>query len=231
MADRLTAAYRSETAALRAGTIRDLLRLWPALDWKRLDSTYPAWALATGQLVATNRQTSANLAAAYLQATRQAAGVAGSAPLTFRGDLDPTQFVTALRVTSVVAAKRAAVAGMPEVKAMRAAFVQSSGAMSRLVLDGGRDTIVDTVRNDPTAAGWQRVTAGSACGFCRMLAGRGAVYKEDTADFASHDHCHCSALPIYGELRTVRDYVPTTRSVSDVDRARVRKWLADNPQS
>jgi hypothetical protein len=31
-----------------------------------------------------------------------------------------------------------------------------------------------------------------------MLAGRGSVYSADTAEFEAHDHCGCSAEPVYG---------------------------------
>ena len=49
---------------------------------------------------------------------------------------------------------------------------------------------------DPKARGWQRVGVGE-CDFCSMLIGRGAVYSEATADFLSHDHCHCYAEPAF----------------------------------
>jgi hypothetical protein len=106
------------------------------------------------------------------------------------------QVATALRVTTLVAIKKSTMAGKTAELAMRDAFVQSSGAATRLVLDAGRDTIRQTTVADPRTAGWQRVTSGG-CDFCAMLAGRGAVYSEATADFASHDHCACSAEPVY----------------------------------
>lgn len=193
-AEQLTTAYRRQNLSLQAATVRDLLRLWPALDWKRLDSTYPAWALAVGQLVATNRRTSAQLAAAYLQAFRAAKGVDGPNPVLV-ADLDAAQMATALRVTSVVAVKKASVAGAAPTAAMQSAFVQSSGAMSRLVLDAGRDTVLTNLKAD--GARWRRVTSGRACSFCQMLAGRGDVYSRDTVDFHSHDHCGCTAEPVY----------------------------------
>lgn len=80
---------------------------------------------------------------------------------------------------------------------------QSSGraieaASSRLALKGGRQTIVDAVHNDPMAIGWERLISPGACGFCAMLAGRGAVYRSHgSADFPAHDHCHCTAQPMF----------------------------------
>ncbi len=63
-----------------------------------------------------------------------------------------------------------------------------------------RDTIITNRKRDPAAAGWKRITSpGSKCGFCRMLAARGAVYKETTAYFASHDWCKCTVAPVFSE--------------------------------
>jgi hypothetical protein len=62
-------------------------------------------------------------------------------------------------------------------------------------LAAGRETIQDNTARDPEASGWKRVTRGGACGFCRMLAGRGAVYKEGSVHFAAHPDCNCAAVP------------------------------------
>lgn len=70
------------------------------------------------------------------------------------------------------------------------------GTTSKYVLQPGRDSVAESTRLDPDAAGWHRETRHNACKFCRMLAGRGGVYhKESTAKFAAHHHCHCVALP------------------------------------
>lgn len=66
-----------------------------------------------------------------------------------------------------------------------------------------RDTITANTRRDPRAVGWRRISSGSGCQFCQMLSGRGAVYTEDSAHFASHPHCHCSAEPVFDGERYV----------------------------
>lgn len=71
------------------------------------------------------------------------------------------------------------------------------GASTRMVMMGGRDTVTSAARMDPMAKGWERVINPGACGFCAMLAGRGAVYKESTVDFRAHDHCHCVARAVF----------------------------------
>jgi hypothetical protein len=94
--------------------------------------------------------------------------------------------------------KDAAKRGATAETAMRNAFVLSSGAAARLVLNGGRQTIYDTGRDDPATTGWYRETSGDPCAFCALLASRGGVYySEDTAGFEAHDHCSCIPVPMY----------------------------------
>ena len=95
-----------------------------------------------------------------------------------------------------------------------------------------RDTITTNRHRDPESVGWRRVAAGG-CSFCRMLADRGAVYRSDSARFASHTHCHCTAEPVFrsndtGESVSVVQYVASKRRPSAKDRARVRAYLAEN---
>lgn len=53
---------------------------------------------------------------------------------------------------------------------------------------------------------YRRITSGTACAFCRMLAGRGAVYSENTGRFQAHDHCACTAEPDFTTKRARRNY-------------------------
>lgn len=99
------------------------------------------------------------------------------------------------------------------------------GGMQRRVANFSRLTVAESSIADPRATGWQRVGSGE-CAFCAMLIGRGSVYTEAGADFASHDHCNCSAVPAFdGQPRPVRAYTPSTRTSTDADRARVREYL------
>jgi hypothetical protein len=193
----LTERHRVAQLALRAQVLRDLSRLWPAMDWQQIDRTFPLWAEAVGALILRHRATSAGLASAYLQAFRFSEGVAGTAPVVLAPRLPDEQIRTALRVTAAVSLKAAATQGVAREQAMANAFVRSSGAVTRLVLDAGRETVRASTLADPKARGWQRVTSARACEFCQMLAGRGAVYSDRTVDFTAHDHCGCSAEPVY----------------------------------
>lgn len=68
------------------------------------------------------------------------------------------------------------------------------GGVQRIVANAYRDTITAASVQDKAARGWARQGVGE-CEFCQMLIGRGAVYTEATADFESHDRCHCIAVP------------------------------------
>lgn len=102
------------------------------------------------------------------------------------------------------------------------------GGLQRRIADIARETIQQSAVDDPAAEGWQRDSSGG-CAFCEMLAGRGSVYSEATADFASHDHCRCVAVPAFdGKPRLVQPFTPSERVASGADRARVRDWIAAN---
>lgn len=113
------------------------------------------------------------------------------------------------------------------------AATKLAGGMQRRIVDVARATVSGSAVADPDTDGWQRTTTrGGSCGFCRMLEARGAVYTDTSARFASHDHCRCQAVPAFsGRPRPVDPYKPTARTVTDQDRARVRRWLADNPDA
>jgi hypothetical protein len=75
------------------------------------------------------------------------------------------------------------------------ALLTLTSSTGKYALAAGRQTVVTATDRDPQASGWQRVTRSGSCRFCRMLAQRGAVYKESSAFFASHGDCNCAAVP------------------------------------
>lgn len=108
------------------------------------------------------------------------------------------------------------------------ALSQTEGGLQRRVANMSRATITGSSVADPSAAGWQRVGSGE-CAFCSMLIGRGIVYSEASADFSSHDGCSCVAASVWeGQERPVKPYTPSSKNISDKDRARVREYLRTN---
>jgi hypothetical protein len=64
-----------------------------------------------------------------------------------------------------------------------------------------------------------------------MLADRGAVYRDTSAHFSSHPHCHCTAAPEFkggqiGPEADVVQYSASKRRATAKDRQRVREYLA-----
>lgn len=194
----LTRLHRRQQLALRKITIAEMAKLWPALDWNALDSTYPALMAQAGALVARNRRNSAGLAARYLRAHRVASGLNGDVRIVIPEVLNVDQLRASLHSTSVAPIKSAAAKGIAPEVAMRNGFILASGAMSRLVLDAGRDTVMQTLRNDGAARGYHRIVGSGACDFCREVGGSGTrVYNVD-ASFDVHDKCGCTSEPVYG---------------------------------
>lgn len=76
------------------------------------------------------------------------------------------------------------------------ALTLAQGGFQRIIANAGRDTVIGSSLRDPQARGWQREGNGE-CDFCSMLIDRGAVSSEATADFQSHDHCQCAAVPAF----------------------------------
>lgn len=76
---------------------------------------------------------------------------------------------------------------------------QTLAVVEKDILDSGRQTVLNAVKSDRKATGWERDTDGDPCSFCAMLATRGAVYRsEASADFQAHSNCKCWAEPVFG---------------------------------
>ncbi len=156
------------------------------------------------------------LSADYYDAAREQAGASGA----FAAEPAPAPSVD--RVSSVTGW------GLREGSDVAGQLALIRGGLVRSVLGTGRDTVRAAAAADHAAYGWSRVARASGCRFCRMLAGRGTVYRKDTARFGSHDHCHCFAAPAFapGLAVSVEQHVATQRHVTAVDRARLRAYLA-----
>jgi len=197
---RLTEAHRLAQLGISRAALRDILAVWRLLDPSNVDSTFPGYARAAEIILAEYKRRSANAAAAYIRAFREAEGVSGQVDVALLERLSRQQAMTSLLVTGPVTIKTATREGHPEERASNLALTATLGAVTRLVLQGARDTIVETVKRDREALGFARVTDGNPCYFCAMLASRGAVYKSrSTADFQPHDRCGCQPEPVYSD--------------------------------
>lgn len=191
--------HRRLQSQIAAGTWIDLRRIWGSLDPGNLDATFPRFATYASATVQARRTVSSALGASFYRTLRDAEGVAGAFSPVTAGRVAPEALETSLRVTGPVAWKAALARGADPAQAQATAFGSVQRAMTRHVLDGGRQTILQSSILDDNANGYQRVSDGKPCAFCAMLIGRGAVYlSEGTASFDAHDGCGCQPVPFWG---------------------------------
>lgn len=194
----LTQAHRAVQARILADVVRRLAPFWEGVDPDDLRGTLDAWALGAGTQTLMGWRASTEAARAYYAALRRAEGVPGwfvvpwpDAPVAT--DLSGATVGSAIR--GMWDAERRG-ATLAEVKAR--GLVRATGSIIKTVADGGRATILGASARDPYAIGYQRVTDGDPCAFCRMIASRGIVrYDPDKAGFKAHGHCGCTAEPAF----------------------------------
>lgn len=193
----LTEAHRLAQARLGGQVASQSLAAWNLVDIENLTATTETWLQVSVPLIKAQHRQSAVIAADYLRAYRAVQLGTLDGPAASLAAFDPIRVATSLTVTGPVALKSAMARGLSLAEANDIARARMSAASQRQALTGGRDTITETVKTDPRAEGWRRVTSGKSCEFCSMLAGRGAVYGDDTVHFEAHDGCSCTAEPVY----------------------------------
>lgn len=178
-------ALRQAQAGVRVLVERDLAKFWSYLDMSNPARVSSAVEAYVPLLVRRFGQDAGAFAAEWYDDARSTAGIGGS----FRSEALASPYEDA--VDGMV--RRA----VGDVYAGNPAGTLSTltSNVGKYVLAASRTTIARATDRDPQASGWQRVTRGGACEFCRMLAGRGAVYKRATVHFASHGSCNCAAIP------------------------------------
>lgn len=192
----LSEQHRQAQLRIRSSALRDFLLLWPL--WTGDSDSFGRLVQATLPLISVYRRASASVAGSYYATLRTAEDIKGSATIRLASAIAPEKVTASMHVTGQALTHDALSAGRSATEARRVALTRVSGAVTRHVLDGGRETVLDSVAADHEALGWARLTDGKPCAFCAMLAARGAVYKtETTADFQAHDHCACQAIPLY----------------------------------
>lgn len=211
---RLTAAQRAGQLRLRQSLVRDLLRVWPMFDPADITGSWSKLEPVLVALVQSRFPLSARIAATYLPEFRAAEGVIGSVTAVVPDTPLADVIVPNLRFVGPSNAGRMWATGQQPSQIARTTLVNIEGELTRQILAGGRQTIVDTVRDDRRARGYSRVTDGAPCAFCAMLAGRGAVYtSEGSGSFEAHRKCGCTAEPTYW---TDAPLSPSARQFADL---------------
>jgi len=233
VASELISAYQLDQRRVARGLLAELLRLWRAVV--RLDdmASFVRFAELAAVLVGHRREESAQLAARFYELFRQAqvaAAVPASVPV---GPFVPAP-VAPVSESAMAGALRGAVlagfvrgrrAGQSPRRAADNALVKAAGAATRLVLGGGRETLLQAVRDDAQALGWLRLTDGDPCHFCLTLASRGPEYKtRQSAGFQAHDHCSCVPMPVFEGTP-----MPASTQRAEEIYVAAQRWARENP--
>lgn len=194
----LTERHRVAQLQLDSITQADLRRIWPAFDPNAIDRSWDTLSPALEALVQSRRDMSSSLSAAYFEEIRAAETATSSHPTIRLADPVPAADLTGtLRFTGPITAKQLASAGATDIAA--ATFDMTAGNVTRLVLNGGRETLTSSIQSDRRTLGYARVSDQNPCAFCAMLIARGAVYGAASADFPAHRSCGCTAEPVFSE--------------------------------
>lgn len=184
--------------------VQDMRSLRRLIRPQNLQATMPDWIEEVRGLVAQYGSASAAAAAEYYEAERVAAAVTGRFTVPLLGPPPDEQVNNSLRWATKDLWPRdpddpkttEAQKQSMDVR-LDAAEKKAEAVTQKLVIDQGRGTVQNAVRQDRMAVGYARAAALGACAFCRLLASRGMVYKQDTADFRAHDGCNCAAIPVW----------------------------------
>ncbi|GAA2192723.1 hypothetical protein [Streptomyces bangladeshensis] len=196
------ARYRAAQIGLTRLLVRDVRGLRRLILPSRLRESIPDWLTAMTAVIEQYARTSSHLAAEFYDAQREAAGVPGVFTVPVAEPPPQEQTEASLRwATKDLWPREPEEATPAQLQPLSvrldAAEVKAEQVAQKLVADTGRGTVQEAVRQDRQATAWARSAALGACAFCKLLAARGAVYKEDTADFRAHDGCHCGVVPVF----------------------------------
>lgn len=192
---RVAQAYRVLQARLGAQTAARIATLWPLLDIEDLDATFDRWLASVTLVIEAQHVISTDLARNFLEVFKGVALGANAipaAPAVVVFDRDA--LTTSMLVTGPLSVKRAMARGVLPDRASGIARASSAAAGMRHALNGGRDTIAATLRNDDQAVGYRRATSAKACDYCSGLSG---IFLDTEVAFHAHDGCHCVNVPVY----------------------------------
>lgn len=194
--------YRAARISLTRLLVRDVRSLRRLILPSRLRESVPDWLAAMNTVIDQYSRTSAALAAEFYDAQREAAGAPGPFTVPVVEPPPEEQTQASLRwATKDLWPREPEEATPAQLQPMDVrldqAEVKTEQVAQKLVADTGRGTVREAVRRDRQATAWARSAALGACAFCKMLASRGAVFKQDTADFRAHDGCHCGVIPVF----------------------------------
>ncbi len=199
-AERLAQAHQRDVALIAGGVSSEVFNVALGADPAAVSTWFFA---AVDGIMARITVGHAQTRLAGMDYLRRDAALHGVNLSPVPASLNSMQARTALRVTGPVAFKTAISAGAYQHEALQSMATQMSGSAQRLVMAGDRDTFERTFTSGRGIVGYRRVLVGKSCGFCAMLASRGAVYVSESSALVAkdglkfHDHCNCGVTALY----------------------------------
>jgi hypothetical protein len=199
-ANRLSRSHRRQLSALSTAVASGVTSVALGADPTDIDTWYLGALDGLITRVVSGHAQARRMSTDYL---RRHSAIEGHPVTPVPASLNLDQVRTSLRVTGPVAFKQAVTAGQDPAQAVRTMATRLSGSASRLTLAGDRDTLHATAFAREGIVGYRRVLGGPGCGFCAMLASRGAVYLTEASAARAkdgtryHDHCRCTPVPLY----------------------------------
>lgn len=195
----LAVAARQAQVQARNQMVRDVLRLWPLLDFRNQGGTWPGWLAAMSTLLNRYHSRLATDAGLFYRGMRQLElGEPGTAVLA---DLPSPEWQSAaLGFAGPGTYNNNVSKGVPEQEARKTALSVVVGTSARIAMDGARTTVVESAKFDDRPVRFYRITDDDPCAFCALMASRGAVYHSAQAAGemnSYHNDCACTVAPAF----------------------------------
>lgn len=213
------ATYQSSIRDLATLTIADLVAFWRTLDTEDAARSAEAIREFLPELLDSYVPLAAEAGAAFYDTERASAGAGGSfiASPVVAVDGDRVQETIGWGIAPLFRRSQGTNLRTGDLVTMDIpapdpdlALSRLSGATQREVAGGARVTVEDNVEKDPAKPRFARHASSNACAFCALLASRGPVYRSAQAagdGHKYHDHCHCVAVPVWGDKYEAAPYV------------------------
>ena len=198
--------HHEEQKHIARSVVIELHPAWEILDFHDLKRTTAPWLKIVRPIVERAFQKSQSVAAEFVKNYRNVRlgdpqDMGFAAPRLDRQT--SLKIMASMTVTGPVWMAKRSFPGMdlntiPQIK--RDGFSKSTGAVTRIVLNGGRKVVLDLVLADPLARGVAGIADPDACNGCQFLTA--PIMKSDgekrmAAVSVGHDFCNCSVKPIY----------------------------------
>lgn len=215
----LSDEYRARQLEIAQGTARDMLNVAGALNFKAVDLSASGWLTAVESIVYRRYDQAMQLGQDMYLGFRSASGIPGAGALTLP-QLDRDRMLRAMIVLGPYAAKHGMSEGTPIPDIVKSVVANTTGSAVRASLGGARDTVQGTAVADSQCIGYTRVTSGSPCNFCAMVAAntyrsiqsasessgtRRRSAAPQPARSSYHNHCKCRAVPIFNQTSWPED--------------------------